>query len=590
MISDLIPNFQILERNMANITIIRNGLFFDGTGVPGKQVDVLIKDGKVAEIGKNIPAIEGAKEIDATDCWVTPGFLDIHTHYDAEVEVLPGLEESVRHGSTTVVFGNCSLSTAVGTEQDAVDLFSRVENMPIETLKNWIHNKITWKNPSEYYEHLAKLPLGPNVATFIGHSNIRVAAMGFERSLKIKKASAEELKKMDKIVQEAMESGYLGLSIDMLPLHRVGGVFHTEFKGISVPSQQAHPSEYFRLANIVRQYNRVLQATPNAMDKMSVVKLIRMSSGIFQKPLRTTIVAALDVKSDAKIHILATTLAKLANRVLGANIRWQALAEPFLNYADGPNTPLFEEFPSAATAIGAGTEERKKMFADPAFRAQFKKEWHSKHASVFHRKLDDMWIVKSPIPSQEGKSFAQVAQEAGKDALEHFMDLMAEFDDQLRWKSAVANHRPKQRLRLLAHETTIPGFNDSGAHNSNMAFQDGSLQMLKQAQANPDVLPIEKAIYRLTKMTADWLGFKAGSLLKGERADVVILDPKHLQSGLSDPIEDYDPRLGGVMRMVKRSDKVVKHVFINGEEVYSNGIFHPEINQKRFGILLKSTH
>ncbi|MCU0448095.1 MAG: amidohydrolase family protein [Microscillaceae bacterium] len=575
---------------MANRTIIRNGLFFDGTGAPGKKVDVLLQNGKVAEISNQIPAIEGAKEIDATNCWVTPGFLDIHTHYDAEVEVLPGLDESVRHGTTTVVFGNCSLSTALGTEQDAVDLFSRVENMPIETLKSWVHDKFTWKTTKEYYDHLEKLPLGPNVATFLGHSNLRVATMGFERSLKVHKASADELQKMDKALTEALDNGYLGLSIDMLPLHRVGGVFHQEFKGISVPSQQAHVSEYRRLANIVRRYDRVLQATPNAMDKMSVVRLLGISSGWFRKPLRTTIVAALDVKSDPKVQFLAPFLANFANNFLRANIRWQALAEPFLNYADGANTPLFEEFATTATAIGSSSAERKKMFADTTFRAQFKKEWYGKHNTVFHRQLDDMWVVSSPNASHNGKSFAQIAQEAGKsDVLEHFMDLIAEYDEKLRWKSAVANHRPKQRLKLLADKTTIPGFNDSGAHNSNMAFQDGALQVLKQAQANPEVLPIEKAIYRLTKMAADWIGFQAGSLLKGDRADVVVLDPSKLQTNLSEPIEDYDPRLGGVMRMVKRSDGVIKNVFIAGEEVFTEGKFSEDFGKKKFGSLLRAT-
>ncbi len=572
---------------MSNTTILRNGTFFDGTGSQGRITDVLIQDGKIAEIGQ-IPPIENAHEIDAKGCWVMPGFLDIHTHYDAEVEVMPGLEESVRHGTTTVVFGNCSLSSAIGSEQEMLELFSRVENMPTDILRAWLKDKVTWKTTAEYYEHLDTLPVGPNIASFIGHSNVRISAMGFERSLRIRKAEEQELKKMDKIVAEAMEAGYLGLSIDMLPFHRILGEYKAEFKGISVPSQQASVKEYRRLANIVRRFDRVLQATPNAVDKKSVLHLLRMSAGIFQKPLKTTIVAALDVKSDKKIHLLATTLAEVANNLLGANIRWQALAEPFLNYADGPITPLFEEFPSAVKAIGASHEERKMLFADAEFRKWFKKDWNHGGASVFPRRLDDMWIEKSPVAKHIGKSFAQIAQEEGKDALEYFMDLMAKYDTQIRWYSAVANHRPKQRLRLLSHRTTIPGFNDSGAHNVNMAFQDGSLQVLRQAQANPDVLPIEKAIYRLTKMAADWLGLDAGSLTKGKRADVVIIDPEKLKTNLGSPIEDYDSRLGGAMRLVKRSDGIVRHVLIGGEEVFNEKGFHQQLGQKKFGRLLRS--
>ncbi|NJL13629.1 MAG: amidohydrolase family protein [Microscillaceae bacterium] len=492
---------------MAQTTIIRNGTFFDGSGKPGRKADLLLREGKVVEIFDQAPPLEEALSLDATGKWVMPGFLDIHTHYDAEVEVMPGLEESVRHGVTTVVFGNCSLSNAVGTEQDMLELFSRVENMPTDILKKWIKDKITWKTTHEYYEHLDKLPVGPNIASFIGHSNVRIAAMGFERSLRVHKPEAEEMKKMENIVSEAMEAGYLGLSIDMLPFHRILGEKNAAFKGISVPSQQARLPEYRRLANIVRRFNRVLQATPNAVDKISVLKLLGLSAGIFRKPLRTTIVAALDTKSDQKIHRLATFLADMANTLLRSNVRWQALAEPFLNYADGPITPLFEEFPSTVKAIGASSDERKAMFKDPSFRKQFKKDWMAWGTSVFHRRLDDMWVDKSPNPGHIGKNIAQIAREAGKNPLEHLMDLLAEYDTDFRWYSAVANHRPRQRVRLLAHRTTIPGFNDSGAHNVNMAFQDGSLQVLKQALEYPDILPVELAIYRMTKNGRRLVGF-----------------------------------------------------------------------------------
>ena len=104
-------------------TIIRNGLFFDGTGAKGKKADIIIQNGKVAAIYDKAPTIEGAREIDATNKWVTPGFIDIHTHYDAEIEVMPGLEESLRHGTTTIVMGNCSISAALGKDEDIVDLF-----------------------------------------------------------------------------------------------------------------------------------------------------------------------------------------------------------------------------------------------------------------------------------------------------------------------------------------------------------------------------------------------------------------------------------------------------------------------------------
>jgi len=571
-------------------TVIRNGLFFDGSGRKGEQKDIVIKDGKVADVYDKAPAIEHATEIDATDKWVTPGFIDIHTHYDAEIEVMPGLEESVRHGTTTVVMGNCSISAALGKDEDIVDLFCRVENMTAQVLTEWIKDKITWNSLAEYYEHLDSLPMGPNVASFIGHSNIRIAAMGVDRSFKSPKATETEQTRMNNYLNEAMEAGYLGMSIDMLPFHRWGGVFTDEYKGTSVPSQQASVKEYRKLANILRRHNRVLQATPNALDKMSGIHLLGMSSGIFRKPLKTTIVAAMDLKSDEKIHKLVTTLAMVGKRFFNADMRFQALSMPFLNYGEGPITPLFEEFPSMVEVIGANREERKIAFQDPKFRKWFRKDWNHKATSVFPRLLSEMMITKAPDSSLVAHNFQELADKAGMDGLDYFMDLVIEHDTDLIWKVTAANHRDKVRVQLLAHEATIPGFNDSGAHNVNMAFHDGSLQALRQSLEYPDIFPIEKAIHRLTKMPSDWLGLDSGSLEVGRRADVCVIDPSKLKSGLTEePIEDYHPSLNGAYRYVKRSDGVVNHVLINGQEVFSAvGGFVSDLGTKKYGQLLRS--
>ena len=577
---------------MDHTTIVRNGLYFDGTGAKGIKADVVIKRGKVVAIHEQAPIIEGAKEIDAQGKWVTPGFIDIHTHYDAEIEVMPGLEESLRHGTTTVVMGNCSISTALGKDKDIVDLFCRVENIPAQVLSQWIIDKISWNSLTEYYDHLDGLAIGPNVASFIGHSNIRLATMGVERSFTAKKATKSELSAMKKHLNEAMEAGYLGMSIDMLPFHRWGGVYTEDYKGTPLPSQQAPVSEYRQLAQILRKHNRVLQATPNALDKMSGLHLLGLSSGIFRKPLKTTIVAALDLKSDKNIYKLVTTLAQVGKKVFNADMRFQALAMPFLNYAEGPITPLFEEFPSMVEVIGANSEERRAAFQDPIFRDRFRKDWNHSSTSVFPRLLKEMTITKAPDASLVDHNFHDLAIGAGSDGLDYFMDLLAEYDTDLVWKCTAANHRDEIRVRLLAHESTMPGFNDSGAHNVNMAFHDGSLQVLRQALEYPEILPIETAIYRLTKMPSDWLGIDAGSLEVGRRADLCIIDPTQLASGLTEePIEDYHPSLNGAFRYVKRSDGVVANVLVNGEEVFTAADgFTDGVGQTKYGRLLRSLH
>jgi len=564
--------------------VIRGGQVFDGAGSPRVVADVAIADGKVQAIGPRLPQT-GRQEVDARGCWVMPGMLDIHTHYDAEIEAMPGLEESVRHGVTTVVMGNCSLSAALGTQKDILDLFCRVESLPRNVLAKWLGDELPWNGVREYYDHLEKLPVGPNVASFLGHSNVRSHVMGMERSLKESKAQPDEVRTMQKLVDDALAEGYLGLSIDMLPWHRLDGA---PFCGISVPSQHAHASEYRSLADPVRRRERVLQATPNALTKSTVATLGMLSTGLGRKSLRTTIVAAMDIKTDRKVYRIATLGGTILNKLFRANIRWQTLAEPFLNYCDGVHTPLFEEFACGVNAISATAAERRAMFVDPGFRQEFRNQWESTHARVFHRDLSDMWIVSSPVPGQAGKSFGELAQAAGAEPLEFFLDLLKEHDSAIRWKTVVTNDRAAQRQFLFAHDSALPGFNDSGAHARNMAFQDGGLQMLQQVQANPQVMSIEKAIHKLTGLSADWLGLDAGHLRPQARADVVVVDPEQLRTGLGPPIEQYDDRLDGAMRMVKRSDGVVRQVLVGGRVAFENAQFVPEFGRERFGRLLRA--
>ena len=564
--------------------VIRNGTVFDGTGAPRILGDVGIRDGRILAIGRNLPGTAD-RTIDAAGMWITPGFLDMHTHYDAEVEVLPGLDESVRHGVTTVVIGNCSLSAAVGSSDDLLDLFCRVESLPRPLLKKWLDGNITWTTPREYYRHLETLPIGPNVASFLGHSNIRLAAMGTKRALSVPKASRAEINAMKSMVKDALDAGFLGLSIDMLPWHRWDGDAH---KGISVPSQQAHMSEYQVLANVVRDAGAVLQATPNALKRETVSRIFRLSmSPRGKKPLKTTIVAAMDVKTDRKVYKLAQIGAKVVSDYLRGNVRFQALAEPFTNYCDGVFGPLFEEFPTGVEAISATEEARRRMFADPKYRARFREDWLVDDVRVFHKDLGDMWIVAAPDASMVGKSFREVARGKGQDEIDFFMDLMRDHDRAVRWKTAVTNDRPGPRRELLASPYTLPGFNDSGAHNRNMAFQDGALQMLQQMQAHPETTSMERAVHRPTGEAASWLGLDGGLLREGKSADLNILDPKKLPHGLSAPIEVVDPRFDGEMRMVKRSDEVVRQVIIGGKVAFEGGTFASDFGQAKYGRLLR---
>jgi N-acyl-D-aspartate/D-glutamate deacylase len=205
--------------------LIKNAKVFDGCGGPAQAIDIAIKNGVFAAKAANLDASKANRVLDARGKWLMPGLIDIHTHFDLEVEVEPGLPEAVRHGSTSVVMSNCSLGIAFGKQEHAdrpnerpiVDCFARVENIPKAVIAKCV-DKITWNNTADYLEHFNDLPLGPNVAPMLPHSMLRIEVMGLEESIS-RHASKKELAEMLRLTQKAMDEGYVGFSIDMLPLH-----------------------------------------------------------------------------------------------------------------------------------------------------------------------------------------------------------------------------------------------------------------------------------------------------------------------------------------------------------------------------------
>ena len=386
--------------------IIRNGRLFDGTQGPSRDADLLIDQGRVLKIEPHSSA-RGRREIDAAGQWVMPGAIDIHTHYDAEVEVAPGLMESLQHGVTSLIFGNCSLSLALGNAEDMIDLFARVENLPRETLAKWLDGKVDWRTPGQYYEHLETLPLGPNIATLMGHSNLRLAVLGKARSLKPTRLEWGEKKALRRLNHEAMEAGYLGLSIDMLQWHRWKGF---KYNGASAPSHYARMSEFRLLADVLRQHDRVLQATPDAGRRYLVPLLALLSHGMGRAPLRMSMLTSLDFTNNRKLGPMTRRLASVINDGLNGNLRFQSLSVPFELWSDGCNTPVFEEMQASACLMNADSAaQRQLLYRDSDWRKQLRGEWLSRFGASFHKDLAQMQIVGCPDTALVGRSFADVA-------------------------------------------------------------------------------------------------------------------------------------------------------------------------------------
>lgn len=571
---------------------INNGLFFDGTGAPGAIRHLGIRGGKLVAISSE-PLEEGAREvIDARGQWVMPGFIDMHTHYDAELVAAPALKESVRHGVTTVVIGSCSISMVLSAAEDCSDLFTRVESVPREHVLPLLQARKTWSTPADYAAFLDRHPLGPNICSFLGHSDLRVAVLGLERAVDASvRPSEAEFARMEQLLEQALDAGLLGLSSMTNPWDKLDG---ERQRSKSLPSVYASWREYVRLNRVLRRRGGIHQGAPNLVTKFNVLAFLWESMGLLRRPLKTTLITLMDVKADPWLAPVLGPLTRWLNRLTRADFRWQTLPVPFVTYADGMEFVVFEEFPSGEAALHLASQDlRSELFRDPEYRRRFRQDVDKRFGPrVWHRDFDDAWIVDCPDASLAGHSVGELARARGMHPGDLFLDLLVEHGPRLRWRTLIANHRPKVVEKLVAEPSTLIGFADSGAHIRNMAFYNFSVRLLKlvrdaELRGTP-VMPLEQAVWRLTGELGAWFGIDAGTLALDRRADVVIVDPQRLDASLETYHEDEMEGFDSLRRMVNRGD-AVQATLINGQIAYRNGEFADDLGQARgYGQFLRA--
>jgi N-acyl-D-aspartate/D-glutamate deacylase len=575
-------------------TVIRNGRWFDGTGAPSAIRNIGIRDGHVVAISAQpLDELGCSQVIDAEGKWVLPGMVDIHTHYDVEVLGGPSLSESLRHGVTTVMVGSCSLSTVHVDGQDAGDLFGRVEAIPREHVISTVDQHKTWSSCEEYIAALEARPLGPNVAAFIGHSDMRAATMGLDRATRkeVRPTKAEQAR-MEQMLAEALRAGFIGMSSQQLLFDKLDG---ETCRSRTLPSTYAKPRELRRLKSMLRRTGRVLQAGPDIQNPFNIGSQAVQSLGVFRRPLKTSLLSAADIKANPWLIALMGPAARFVNK-LGGNFRWQHLPVPFEVYADGIDLVIFEEFGSGAAAMHLKEEvtERNDLLRDEDYRRRFRKDYDSKYGlRVWHRDFFDAEIVECPDPSVIGKSFGQVGiDRGGLHPVDAFLDLVVEHGTALRWRTTISNHRPEV-LKKMAREPGIQmGFSDAGAHLRNMAFYNFGLRLLRHVldaeKAGSPFVTIEQAVHRLTGELADWYQLDAGHLRMGDRADLVIVDPAHLDDSLDSYAEEKVEQYGGLSRMVNRNDDTVSAVRVAGHPVFLNGRPTEVLGTQRTGSFLRT--
>jgi N-acyl-D-aspartate/D-glutamate deacylase len=615
-------------------TLIRGATVFDGSGGPPQRLDIAIANGRIAARGIDLPASHAARVVEGGGQWLMPGLLDIHTHLDLEVDLEPGLPEVVRHGTTTVLVGNCSLGTCFGQQIEGeqnpiVDCFTRVENIPKPVLRKCVE-AVTWDNTGAYLDHFDTIPLGPNIGAFVPHSMLRVEAMGLDQSIS-RDPSDAELARMESLLEQAMQQGYLGLSTDGLPFHYLANEPHTDKR---IPTQFASFGEMKRLLRVVRDHGRVWQTTPIIENRAKAFLYFMLTSGrLFGKTLKTSALSVMEFVLAPKAARGFLGFASLMNsRLFKGNIHFQALGTNFRVWSDGIVSPLFEELESTCRLIAKEYEDREGRLAllnDPSFAEAFRRDWHHgrRGRNLAHLKarlgMPDLLVVRelarmvfdgAPVEEWNGETLQAVfdrvlrfqrgadgaaRSDAEREALALFprplgddadfmLHMMRTYDKDFRFWVDVGNAGNRATLDLLLHRNALPGFNDSGAHITNMAFFDANLMALKLAQAR-SLETVSILVRRLTREPAEFFGLDVGSLEIGAQADITMIDP--------DALGDWDTNetrklvyrdLFEHEQMVNRPEGIVTRVFIRGEPVWEAGAFTPLLGSQPLGRVLRA--
>ncbi|TQV77126.1 amidohydrolase family protein [Aliikangiella marina] len=575
--------------------IIRNARYFDGSDKPSSIKNIGIKAGKIARVSDELIDETNCPEvIEAKGLWATPGFIDSHTHYDAELLISPSLSESVRHGVTTVVVGSCSLSMICSDYEDASDIFTRVETVPREKVLPILKQYKTWSRPKDWVNHVNQLPLGPNLISYLGHSDLRTAVMGLSRATDIKQIPSEvEMQEMESLLEEALDEGFIGLSTMCLKWDKIDG--EREWSK-SLPSTYAKWHEVSRLNRLLRKYGRVHQGAPNVAEPLQISQYIRESIGWFRNRLKTTLISQMDLKGSAYLTFLTRLVSNITNWFRG-DFRWQVLPTPFTVYADGIDVVFFEEFGAGELALDLkDAVERNNLLKDQKYRRDFRQFYGDKLSPrVWQRDFSDAIILDCPDGSLVGKNFGEIAEAKNIHVVDLFLDLVVAYGKKLRWYTTIGNHRPAVLKRMLKDKRSLITFSDAGAHIRNMAFYNLPLRLLKLAKESIDkqekFISLEHAIHRVTGDQADWLGIDAGYIKENNRADIVIIDPagfnQNLESVTWAEMENFN-----LQRLVNRNPGLVKHVIINGHFAVKDEQLVPALGtERKFGCFIRShTH
>jgi N-acyl-D-aspartate/D-glutamate deacylase len=551
---------------MAYDLVIKNGTVIDGSGLPRFRADVGVQRGRIVAIGR---IRESAREvIDADGHVVAPGFVDGHTHMDAQVFWDPLGTSSCWHGITTVVMGNCGFTLAPCAEKDkdlVVRNLQRAEDIPPRAMEAGI--RWSWTTYPEFLDALAALPKGINYAGYVGHSAIRTYAMG-ERAFE-QKATEDDLKAMEREVRDAIRAGAMGFTTSRSPSHETPD-------GRPVASRVAPWDEVRRLVGAMGEMNAGLfeiagegvdraPGNPGLRDYHVRLRDLAVETG---RPVTFGVFSRRGVPDVWRQYLALLDETAAAGGRMFAQVHSRSLSALLSFKTQSP----FDHLPVWKDLRGLSVAEQRQRLRDPDFRRRLVEAAGESDGrrplGTEARAADyDLLLVFDTVEGPH-RTVAEVARERGVHPALTMIDLALEKDLDFFFLQPVANEDQDIALQLMRHPRTVTTFSDSGAHVSQL--MDSSLQthLLYHWVRRQQAFTLEQAVRMLTLVPATLWGFSDRGLIReGLAADFVVFDPDTIAAEMPEVVDDLP---AGARRLIQRTRGIAATV-VNGEVLLRDG-------------------
>jgi N-acyl-D-amino-acid deacylase len=543
--------------------LLKDGIIVDGTRSQRYRGDVGIRDGKIATIGR-LRASDARRVLDASGLVVAPGFIDLHTHYDAQLFWDPYLTLSGWHGVTSAVIGNCGFGFApVHPEmrERAMLGMTRVEAIPYESMRLGL--PWDWVTYPEFLDSVERAPKAVNVLPYVPLAPLLVWVMGLERAKAGEKPTAAEHAELRRLLHEAMNAGGCGWSAQRLHPDG-GGAAQRDYDGGPMVTDVMHDETALELAEVLAERNegfmQLTIATGNGRHDFHHAEELAQVSG---RPLLWNVVQPFVGIPDAHKTLLGwiDSCRRRGLRVYGQGVT--TVASFTFSFEDWN---LFDDSSAWAEATVGSVEERKRKLADPARRPALREY----QAGIVTVPIPRMVLLDGFTPESkrfENRTLAEIGETLGKHPVDAMLDLAVADDLRTIFYAEPANIDRDGMREIIDYEWIIPGVSDGGAHTKFVTIGRYPTDFLTQIVRAEDMCSLEEAHWRLAALPAHCAGVRGrGTLVEGASADIVAYDFERLECLPQEIAHDFP---GGEWRRIQRA-RGYRWVIVNGEVTIEN--------------------